>query len=185
MMRDIDCGKHARARLWVGELPDIRSQCGLPIAQSFPAKPMSRALSRSVALEMMWPTGPRWLYGLLGATYTPGHASALDVTICTDEIPGEAFQDALAFSRNDVRMGLLPEYGPAVSAGLARRPGELQALGAGTLDFNCAAHSEIGSAVAVFRTLASTVLSVLATNQPVADDQIVHLLRSQLFSQEP
>jgi len=184
-MREIDCGKHARARLWVGELPGIRSQCGFPIAQSFPAKPISGALSRSVALEMMWPTGPRWLYGLLGATFTPGHASALDVTICTDDIPGGAFEDALIFSRNDVRMGLLPEYGPAIATALARHPGELQALGAGTLDFNCAAHSEIGSAVAVFRTLASTVLSVLTAGQPVADDQIVHLLRSQLFSHEP
>lgn len=184
-MREIDCGRHARTRLWIGELPEIRSQCDLPIAQSFPAEPISSAQSKAVALEVMWPTGPRWLYGLLGATFTPGLGSALDVTICTDDVLGETFENALVFSRNDVRMGLLPEYGPAVAAALARHPGELQALGAGTLDFNCAAHSEIGSAVAVFRTLTSAILSVLTAELPVADDQIVQLLRSQLFAQQP
>jgi hypothetical protein len=120
------------------------------------------------------------LYGLLGAEFTPHDAFTLDVTICTDDVLGEPFENSIALSTEDVRAGLLPEFGDGVAAALSRHRPELQALGAGALVFSCAAHGKFGSARPVFQALGTALLSLLTADSSVSDERLKDLVLTEL-----
>jgi hypothetical protein len=182
MVREIDLGTASRVRLWMGELPEIRSKCDRPVALSFPAEPRSDANPRSVAVEILVNTGPRWLYALLGAEFTPHDAVTLDVTICSDDELGQTFENAMALPSEEVRVGLLPEYTGAIAAALARYSADMRALGAGGLVFRCAAHGKYGSCESLFSGLGAVILSLLPADSSVSDELVRDIIRTRVFS---
>ena len=81
IVSQIDCGRHARARIWIDELPSTPS---LDVAERRFSCHVPQRLARerkAVAVEILWPTGARSLYGLLGAEFIPAATTDLSVSV--------------------------------------------------------------------------------------------------------
>jgi hypothetical protein len=181
MMRLIDCCRHARARFWIDELPDARSNCAETLKHVYATETMERIGREQVAVEIYWPTGGRALYGLLGVRFAPAESGQLCVEICQDPAAGRTFMDSIAVLQDDVRVGLLPEYASAVAATISIEENTLARLPPGRLVFDCGAHGLAGSAWVVFQALTSVLLELLLAHEAPSDDLVCELLRSQLF----
>jgi len=134
-------------------------------------------MPRTAAIEILWFTGGRTLYGLLGATFIPQQSSELNVTVCYDEALGPEFERSLACGDDDCRIGLLPEFAPAITAAVSLHPDALAELGGGELRFDHAVHGRVSSASAIFQRLTSIVLRLLAAPPPLDDEAIASMIR--------
>jgi hypothetical protein len=136
-------------------------------------------MQRSAAIEVVWVAG-RTLYGLLGATFVPQQSSELTVTVCHDTALGAEFEHPLAFGADDCRIGLLPEYPPAIMTAVSLHPQALAQLGGGELRFDQAVHGRMSSAWTVFQGLTSIVLTLLTAPPPSGDEAMASIIRAGL-----
>lgn len=171
-------GGGGRARIWFDELPDAQSACTQSMQQRHRVDGTRAGTSRrAAAIEILWFTGGQTLYGLLGATFIPQQSSEVNVTVCYDSGLGPEFGRPLAFGHDDCRIGLLPEFVPAIAATVSLHPQALTELGGGDLRFDHAVHGRISSASVVFQSLTSIVLRLLTAPRPPDDDAIVGMIR--------
>src|SRR5258708_32577560 len=175
-MRTLELGKYRRARVWIGELPDA-------------AYPSVRVLTRTIAvgterqngltlagIEGSVPLGARSMYGLLGGQFKADATGHLSVDVSVSAANGRLLADSLAMKGDEVRVGLPAEYAQGVLAGVSLAKGQLNALKAGKLSINCAAHGAIGSCGAVYEHLAVTLIKLFNTpSLEPSDDELVRL----------
>jgi hypothetical protein len=134
-------------------------------------------MPRAAAIEILWLTGGRTLYGLLGATFIPQQSSELKVTVCYGSALGPEFGRPLAFGHDDCRIGLLPEFVPAIAAAVSLHPQALAELGGGELRFDHAVYGRISSASVVFQSLTSIILRLLTAPPPPDDESMASMIR--------
>ena len=186
MVRVIALGQYARSRLWIAEMPPVECRALQLLTRSVPVATVGAADARRCAVELYWPTGPRALYGLLGAEFIPGTDSHLTVLVSAHDTQGETFEESLAVLLDDVRTGLPLEYAEAVNSVLSvEESSALQQFGPGTLTFAWGAHGAAGSARKVFEVLTSVLLKLLVTPLPLQDSEVSNLIRALLHPPQP
>lgn len=174
MKRLIEIGL-GRAQLWRDELPEASYSTGQLLDRHVSAGG-GRHAPATVAIEVWMPTGPRALYGLLGARFEPD-ARGLSIRVpVVPGIEGPRFAGTIAASYDEVRVGLPDEYGREVVHWLAYEAEKL-GLSPGVLAVERAAHSLVGSSRSVFAALAVLVVQMLAKKlddqEPVAIGEII------------
>ncbi len=112
------------------------------------------------------------MYGLLGGQFESSATGHLSVDVNVSTANERLLVDSLAMKRDDVRVGLPAEYAKAVLAGVDLAKNELNALTAGKLSINCAAHGAIGSCEAIYKRLAVVLVKLfnVASREPSDDD---------------
>jgi len=178
-MRLVDLGKHRRARLWFGDLPDAAYQSVNAVKCSISASRNTQDGLRLAAIEVLVPLGGRSIYGLLGGEFRPDSSNRLDVDVFVASAAGPPFASNLATQTDKVRVGLPAEYVEGVLGGVALAKGELDRLAAGKLLINCAAHGEIGSCEVVFKHLALALVKLFnREGQALSDGELISLFPS-------
>ena len=178
-MKTLELGKHRRARVWIGELPDTACPSVKILTHTIAADRKSQHGLRLAAIEVFVPLGPRSMYGLLGGQWKPDATGQLSVDVSVSAANERLFADSLAMKGDEVRVGLPAEYAKAVLAGVDMAKIELNEFMAGKLSINCAAHGAIGSCYAVYKHLATILVKLLnaASDEP-SDDELVKLFPS-------
>ena len=175
-MRTLELGKYRRARVWIGELPDTACPSVKILTHTIFASRESQSELRSAAIEVFVPLGPRSMYGLLGGQFKPDATGHLNVDVNISSANERLFTDSLARKGDEVRVGLPVEYAQAVLAGVNLTKGELNALTAGKLSINHAAHGAIGSCEVVYKHLAAILVKLFNTaSLELSDEELVKL----------
>ena len=108
-------------------------------------------------------TGPRDIFGLLGAEFVPSDADTLEVEILCSEDTTAPFEGSLSDGVDRACLGLPEEYANAIVSAITTQPGDAALkLGSGRLRFDCAAHGEVGSSQFGFSRLTGILLELLA-----------------------
>jgi hypothetical protein len=116
-------------------------------------------------LEAYVPLGGMVKYGLLGGEFCPDESGALSVRIHLCEPSGAPFAEALAARVDDVRIGLLMEYGDAVLDSIRREQTGPSALPSGLLTIDHAAHGMVGSSANHFGRVAEGLMMLLVAEE--------------------
>jgi hypothetical protein len=175
-MRNLDLGKHRRARIWTGELPDAECPSIKTLTHFVAAKAQSPSGLTLAAIEVFVPLGPRSMYGLLGGRFEPDATGQLNIDVNISAATERLFADSLAVKGDQVRVGLPAEYAQAVLAGVNLAKGEMNALASGKLSFDCATHGAIGSCEAIYKHLAAVLVKLFnAASLELSDDELVKL----------
>jgi len=174
-MRVLNLGKHRRARIWIGDVPDAVYESKDKLIRSVRADCKMQDKFKQAAIEVAIPLGGRSMYGLLGGELRPGSSPILDVNISMGSPKGRLFADSLAGTTDEVRVGLPAEYAEAVFDGIALARGELTRLAAGRLLINRAAHGAVGSCDAVFKHLAAALIKLLNSGPEPSDVELINL----------
>ena len=150
-----------RARVWIGELPQAVYEGGTVVNQVVEGTREPFGEVRRAAVEFYVPSGPRSMYGLLGAVLSPDQLHRLCVQVNTSHELGRWFADSLAGTSDDVRVGLPDEYVGGVLDGILAARQQVGNLCSGGLVFSCAAHGERSSNHLIFNHLSRIVVSIL------------------------
>jgi hypothetical protein len=95
---------------------------------------------------------------LLGFAFEPSESGNLLVSISITSKERHPFNDSIAGTLDNAYWGLPLEYGKAVLRTIQNCE---VGIGAGVLDFCCAAHSDVGSEQVIFACLTRTLLLAL------------------------
>jgi hypothetical protein len=178
----IEVSRSRRARLWLDALPDAKIQSDGVISRSYSAVAHRASPPHEVAIEFVTPTGPRAIYGLLGAqfTETAGTELLLDVAFGG---PGVQFRSPLSYAFDVPRVGLPRDYSIAALAGVEAAFDERTPT-PGRLSICCAAHSD-GSSEALFHRLGFWLALVVFDARARTDDAFRQLLAGPLWNAPP
>ena len=152
---------HCRARVWLGELPQASYLADYTVERSIEAKSPDFNNVRLAAVELREPKGPRVLYGLLGAEFRPLKSNNLDLQVNVSSNDNLRIADSSLNQSGDILVGLPKEYIDSVVRGVFDIGEKADGIFAGTLLFNCAAHSIVGSSESIFRRLSYIVVQIL------------------------
>jgi hypothetical protein len=179
-MRTVRIGRYGKARVWLGELPELTYPVLDVLERTLEAGDSPLSGVRRAAIEMLLPRGGRALYGLLGAELTPRCSGRLVVQVAVSGRTEPQFIRSLAARIDDVRLGIPDEYAVSVLDGVSRTD-ESRSLGPGMVRFDRAAHGAVGSAQWLFQRLSAAIVRLLA-GQPEtpSDEGLAELLRLSL-----
>jgi hypothetical protein len=179
MIVALNLDRYTKARVWWGELPDLRYNALRLGERTLEAQGAALANARCAAVELFIPTGTRFLYGILGAAFSPVDIGRLLVQVAVSAEDGERVATSLAGRVDDVRVGLPQEYTEAVLEG-ATGMDEIHRLGPGVVRFDVAAHGRISSAQVIFRRLARTVMRLLCLDaEPASEEELRKMLERE------
>lgn len=87
----LNLSDYRKARVWLGELPDIIYPVAEIVETTLGTKNVAVAEIRRAAIEMFVPKGGRAVYGLLGAEFSPANTDklAVQVAISKNDVSGE------------------------------------------------------------------------------------------------
>lgn len=174
MITTLNLNRHRQARIWIGELPNLIYPTTKFVERRLEARTSALTQVQQAAIEMIIPSAGRALYGLLGAEFAPDNSEQLLVKVAVSEKAESEVNWSLASSIDKVYSGLPSEYVDSVLDGLTSA-GEI--LGAGELLLNCAAHGVVGSSPRVFRQLALTLVSLIASQgESVSEEELAVLV---------
>ena len=166
-----------KVRVWLNEMPDAGYSVDSVLERNFEAESGMISSVRCGAIEMYMHTGPRGLYGLLGAKFTPHDSRELLVQVALSSNDGTSIDWSLASGLDSVQSGLLPRYADGILAGIMETE-EIHALGAGVLRFDYAAHGQIGSTSIVFQQLGRALVRlIMSENGSMSDEVLADNLR--------
>lgn len=175
-MRILDLGRHRRARIWIGDLPDVAYPSQKTFTHTIPAGREPYKQQRIAAVEVFVPLGPRSMYGLLGGYLQPTSTEFLRVDLSISSSNERLFTHSLAMESDEVRVGLPAEYADAVLAGVELAKEHLNIVAAGSLQINCAAHGVVGSCAVIYKNLAAILVKVFnAESLDLSDAELVKL----------
>jgi len=155
---------HRKAKVWVGEQPAAVYVAERSVKHVLEAKPSFSKTVHRGAVELCIPTGPRSIYGLLGAEFNQDESDKIRITVNISSDRGQQFVASLAGTSDDVRIGLPEEYVNGVLGGVTLAREQIGHLLSGDLVFNCAAHGLTGSSELIFKYASSIVLNILILN---------------------
>lgn len=147
---------------------------------------MASAAASQAAAELRYITGPRGLYGLLGAVFVPNKTRELTIEVALsggyigDTEEGEEW--ILPGSRpwTGEYVGLPKEHGKAVLEA-ARDAPDLAQLGGGTLRFDRAAYHHVDSNDNTYARLARIVARLLLPSaDTMTESELVQLVREAM-----
>lgn len=176
MIKELQLGRHRKARIWIDELPDANIRAVSAHKASLPINGTAPNV-RFIACELYVPLGPRSLYGLLGCELSPTTGQTSEVTIDEALGDGALFKNSLRGTYEAVNFGLPGEYVPAVINALKGA----SIIPKTNMRFSCAAHGPISSAPVVFKHLANLLLrlSQLDLSQ-ISDAELVGLFPDKI-----
>ena len=180
MKRDVAIG-HGRLRLWRDEPPVAAYLSEQVLARDGAVNGVSIAiLPKTLCIEVCLPTGPRSLYGLLGASFIPDITPHCKVRVGVNSAAGARFVDALAPASEVVRIGLPDEYAHDL---LDKLTEEMVARAvSGTLNADQAAHGAIGSSRAMFVGLGKLLVRMLVDRiEEKGEEELRQIVRSAIF----
>lgn len=150
-----------RARVWIDELPEYAVlPKGLASERHRIANVGGTARRKSVAFEVFRAFGASFHYGLLGAVFEESGSSDFEYAVAVEEPnPSIALPESLAGALDRVLVGGGDEFAAAVVAGIEEL--DPRTLPAGVLTFTCMAHGEVGSAPAMFSSLARAIIRMM------------------------
>ncbi|HEY4199313.1 MAG TPA: hypothetical protein VGM83_02020 [Devosiaceae bacterium] len=166
-----------RVRIWLDDLPrDAFVPSEIERETYVFTAGLATVIRKCVAIEIFQPFGASFHYGLLGGAYHFTDKNELDVIVATDtSFPGQRYGDTLARTSDAVFVGGLPEYAQGIQLGLSQL--DFMARPSGLLNLTCMAHGEIGSAPAVFKSLARALIYLLCrADKPASLDEAMALL---------
>lgn len=167
-------------QIWLDELPEWRNE-GAEVAERH-QETSRRGITerRCAAIELFVPVGPRAYYSVLGAIFVPGQEDRLLIQVPISVNQGQPVLESLAGRADKVRVGLPYEFTGSVFDGvLSINPAQL--LGAGTLQFCCAATGDIGSSPWMFRVLGRVVVKLLSSDRSsFSEENLIRLLDLEL-----
>jgi hypothetical protein len=178
-MKQLDLGKHRKARVWLNELPDVGPLIGAVQELEISATSQSVQANRA-AVEVFVPLGPRSMYGLLGGEYTPLTTGQLKVMIISSPADEKSLFVPLTTS-DRARIGLPAEYCEAVKEGIRLAEKEV-VIAPGQLVISYATYGEIGSCAAVFKHLAAVLLKLINIRKHDPTDGEIISLFPQSFA---
>jgi hypothetical protein len=155
-------------------MPEAEYQVSEVLTRTVEADPSAHiSTATQVAVEMWMTTGPRTLYGLLGARWTPADSGGLVIRVATSLQPAP---EPMNTNVKEVSNGLPPEFALPVLEEASSFSGT-RSLGAGMLTFDHARFSSVGSAPAFFRILARSVIKLLSlSSREVNDAELISLI---------
>jgi hypothetical protein len=156
-MFKIELSKYRTARVWISELPESRAERSTIRVIEFPSQRGTQHVKRHAAIEVSFITGPRTLYGMLGATIEHDLSSRIECRLaCDPTLPFEP----LPFPDAEVhRPGLPCEFADAIISSIKSQGASR--LGGGALCVDRAAYSVTGSSNDLFRRLSATLVDLL------------------------
>jgi hypothetical protein len=170
-VRELDLGRHRRARVWIGSLPAAEYDS----AETVSAHVRATAVCQPSigAVEVYVPVGGTFMYGLLGGRVSPSTASQLRVLAKVSSENGPRFRSAICPTGDDLRVGLPRAYAGAIQAGISTAVLHIgnEMLASADLMINCAVHGKVGSSLAMFTRLTAILVRVLTTLPPSASDE--------------
>lgn len=153
------------ARLWLDEFPQLRSKAASSWAQRSQNAASSAAPKRhaKIALEVLIPRGAHFVYGLLGAEFTPSHGDEFVVRVSRDQA-GEKISDwSLARGLDEVTSDI-PAWAIEVILDAASSSGLVFSTGSGVVQFVLGGHGTLGSNKWVFRGLSKCIVELISLN---------------------
>jgi hypothetical protein len=161
-MRNLLLEKHAKARVWLGELP----KAGFPVSEehkrAFPAKARSiPAQRRQACIEVFVPFGGRYMHGLLGGSIDLSDSRELAVTVCSAMRDGAPYIASLVDAIDAPRIGLPDEYVNAVFKGVGHASRHLSLFSGGSLRISHAVHGDVGSSEIMFAQIGAILMKIL------------------------
>jgi hypothetical protein len=142
------------------------------LTAAFGASPLPA--TNRVVLEAALHTGPRVVYGLLGARFTAARTQTLNVLAGVGS--AGTFRSTMKWGEK-AHVGLSPPYAQAVLMGVTQTIRDLGSAAAGELVFDRAAYGDIGSSQHMYRALASVVTTLVLTHVPT--DGVVMLFLTE------
>jgi hypothetical protein len=171
MKYSLDLVDHARANVWLGELPPAEFTGATLVAKLLKPRTLIPATRRMAAVELAIPHGAKTSYALLGGELAAADADGLDVIVSLSDA-STPFQASLVAKIDEVSTGLLDEYADAVIRGVAAVAERAGAPTRSALQFRCAAHGRIGSSQAAFERVSGLVLQLLLLPDGASDRHI-------------
>lgn len=150
-----------RVRVWIDELPNhAMLPQSLEAEHRVVVNARATARRKSAAIEVFRAFGASFHYGLLGGVFQEGSSSNFDFVIpVADPSPEILIPDSLAGGLDRVLVGGGDEFASAVISSIAEL--DPRTLPLGRMTFTCMAHGEIGSAPAVFSSLARATIRMM------------------------
>ncbi|AFY84632.1 hypothetical protein [Oscillatoria acuminata] len=174
MITTLNLNRHRKARIWLGELPNLINPNHRFLERSLPGKTSTLTHRQQAAIEMLIPSAGRALYGLLGGEFLPDRSGKLVVPVAVSESAEIEMPGSLASNLDTVYEGLPVEYADSVFNGIIDA-GEI--LGSGILLCNCAAHSPVGSSPRMFRQIALILVRLIASQtESVSEEELTRLV---------
>jgi hypothetical protein len=169
-------------RFWIGEVPDAHYASTKVIHHAAAARVEVPAAPRFVALEIFVPSGPRWLYGMLGGRWRSDGGGALKVSAEVAAVSGRLFPQHLAISGDQVRVGLLAEHARGIVAGVQIVERSVAGLPMGELTLDVASHGAVGSNPTIYKHIVAILLQLIRTRyrepREPAEEELAALLPS-------
>ncbi|TAF02394.1 MAG: hypothetical protein EAZ77_18945 [Nostocales cyanobacterium] len=184
MSKVLDLGCSGKARIWNNEgfyfpgysqspvfYPVLEERIEV-IDENANISPFS---AREVMIEIIVPLGARFLYGCLGAMFSPNDSGKLVLKVAVSTDVEREVKSSLASLLDTVRVGIPEEYANSVLEGSKSKlqePGISKIFGSGEIAFKWGTFGEIGSSRAFFRDLAYTVIEVMVRDKVTANYNI-------------
>jgi hypothetical protein len=175
-MRQINLRGLRNARVWQGELPDLRYPPGGVVDSVIEVPRGTITQPGCAAVEAMLVYEPHSHYGLLGASFVPDERAPLRIRIVESAEDGEPLANSLSAGHDDIRAGLPPELVEYILQGALSAP-ELTMFGGGEIRFDCAAHGRNSTSPIIVVNLARAVIALLSLqDEPVSAEQLSSVL---------
>ena len=183
-MKNINLNFHSQARVWIEDAPSII----YPVIDTL-TKDVQTGLTRNserqrqVALEILIPVGVRILYGLLGAKFIPHDSGKLSLAVLVSTNNEFIFEQSIASQLDRVRVGLPNEYSQSIVDGALKALDRetIVKLGSGLIQFDLAAHGEIGSSNKFFRKIAAIVVQLLTIDTGSSEQEVTEIVKNYSF----
>jgi hypothetical protein len=172
-MRNLTLGKFRRVRVWIDEVPSAEYECQRVLTRMWPSSGGGNVGPQRAAVEMLVPTGPLSMYGLLGAEIAPYVAGTLKVDLYISSASNRTYPKPIEGLWDEARIGLPKEYAEAIFDGVGFYISEGGMAFSGTIKINCAAHSHISSNALIFKHLTNVLLKLLNMSPADLSDDIL------------
>lgn len=169
MIKFDDLRKYRRVRLWIDEIPEIKTIEVNSTERFMESDNFQIWSQREIALEL---ASSRHCssYALLGIKYCPSNDPRLRIKLMYNVGDSIPYEDNLSLISDKVYKGISKEYAGAILETAEERAKELK-YPWGSLDFSIGAYGEIGSSIMIFQAVTGMLMEIL----PVS-----HLKKSKL-----
>lgn len=172
----LELSRFAKARIWWQGAPEFARMHGESTLLHEGRGGPDLASPREVAVEWLVPTGPRSLYGLLGARLEPSPGSFKIESIM--EAPERPCLDSLASRVSESPfVGMLPEYAAAAAPVLAGILEDLSRRSGIAVVIHAAVVGDVGSSPVFFANLARVVGALLLKSESPRHEELLDLLK--------
>lgn len=153
---------NGKVKIYFNELPH-KNDCNEASAhKSYYADCEKNFNSYFIGIEAMRHTGPRMLYGMLGARVAPNNEHKLNINILYQKENKQIFENTMLLDKGYVYTGLLEEYLEGVFEGSEVVVANVKTVPSIDINFEVAANDKSGSCHTYFSELAQLIIRLIA-----------------------